>query len=55
MAYRFEGFGCATEFVEECDKLIERLDNVKVIQAQTMSGIASMNIGGGRWEVIMGD
>ena len=55
MAYRFEGYGNVKEFVEECDKLLERTDSCKVVQAQSMSGIASMNIGGGRWEVIMGD
>ena len=55
MAYKYEGFGCIEEFVEEVDKLIERTDNLKVVQAQSMSGVASMNIGGGRWEIIIGD
>ena len=55
MAYKFDGYGCVSEFVEEIDLLLERTDGAKVIQTQSMSGIASMNIGGGRWELIMGD
>jgi len=55
MSYKFTGFGFMEEFTEEVDKLLERADTARVIQAQSMSGIASMNIGGSRWELIIGD
>ena len=55
MAYRFEGVGCMKEFTFEMDRLLELTDNSKVIQAQSMSGVASMNIQWNKWELIIGE
>jgi len=51
----FEGSGCMIELVDEWNKLFEASENTVVIQRQTISGIASMSIGGGEWIVTMGE
>jgi len=55
MAGNFTGIGSYTEFIAEFNRLINATSEIRVVQNETMSGQASMNIGGGRWEVIMGD
>lgn len=47
-------FGCIVEFVDEWNSFIREIDNMQVIQAQSMSGIASMSFGSGRWLIEIG-
>lgn len=54
MAYKFEGEGCFEDFVKEVDRLLDCTDHCVVIQPKSMSGIASMRIRNGKWEIELG-
>ena len=50
----FTGKGDLVEFVAEWDKVFSALQNAYVIQANSMSGFASMRILNGKWEIELG-
>lgn len=50
----FKGIGCYIEFVGVWDDVFSACSNCSVIQNQTISGIASMVIRDGVWEIELG-
>jgi hypothetical protein len=48
------GLGCFTEIVEEWNTFHTASENCVVVQPQSVSGIASMRIRGGKWEIELG-
>jgi len=51
----FTGLGCLKDFVAEWDSLLEQSANTRVVQEQSISGIATMQIRAGVWEIDMGE
>lgn len=50
----YKGKGCLKRIVVEWNKLFIAAENCVVIQRQSMSGIASMRISNGKWEIELG-
>jgi len=51
---KIKGFGDITALAGEFNRLVDAVDNVAVVQAQSMSGTASMRIRNGKWEIELG-
>ncbi len=48
-------YGCIIALVEEWNKFHDASTNCVVIQKQTVSGIASMRVRNGKWEIELGE